>query len=113
MNYLSVEIYKSNYKSKTNISESYTKFAIECESGNLKKEDLQGCGIIRLVKGNLENTVKALFVDDNGALINGGSCAMFGGYYICSSDSRFSATAHKISGVKTYTPVPLHDRFEY
>lgn len=37
---------------------------------------------------------------------------MMGGCYVASSDGRFAAAVEKITGVRFYGAVPLHDRFE-
>jgi hypothetical protein len=45
-------------------------------------------------------------------LIDSGKWVMFGGAYICSTDSRFSEAVQKLSGYDHGFPVALHDRVE-
>lgn len=116
MKYLTVELLKGSYTSQMNFTDKFTKFAIECEEGNYKKEDLKGYIILRLVKGNLPNTIKAVVIDtDNNVLsFKNHNSPMFGGYYLTSSDSRFSNICKNIIGLNIHFgyPVPVHDRFE-
>lgn len=112
MKYLPVKLYKSDYIGTLNLSEKFTDFVIECPNGNLTKDEINGRGIIRIVKGNLPNTAKTIFVDSDGNVINSGRLGMFGGYFVYTSDSRFSELANKIRGFDVYAPVALHDRFE-
>ena len=113
MNYLSVEIYKSSYNCTLNFSNNFQKFVIECPSGNITKEHIEGYGIIKIVKGNIDNTAKAVFVDIDGNEIHKSGCnRMAGGHFVYCSDSRFNELTAQIIGIKTYAPVSLHDRFE-
>jgi len=119
MKYLGVDIYKtSTYNScPLNYSDKFTKFVIECEKGNLSKEDIEGYAIIRIVKGNLPNTLKAVIIDPttNQKLVLNKAVEMFGGYYVVTSDSRFSELCKAILGLDIHFsyPIPLHDRYEY
>jgi len=118
MKYLSVEIYKnSSYNCPLNYSEKFKKFVIECEDGNLSKQDIEDYCIIRIVKGNLPNTLKAVIIDPNTnqkLFFSNKSSEMFGGYYIKTSDSRFNELCKSILGLNIHFnyPIPLHDRFE-
>lgn len=117
MRYLKVEILKGSYTSNLNYSENANNFVIECNEGNYQRHELEGCLIIRLVKGNLPNTIKAVIIDpetNEPLMIKNHLSPMFGGYYVTTSDSRFTKLCSKIVGLNAHFsyPVPLHDRFE-
>ena len=63
---------------------------------------------IKLVKGNLPGTIKAVPVVTPSGVLG----PMMGGSYVVSSDGRFADEVERILGYKSSAPVPLHDRFE-
>ncbi len=66
---------------------------------------------VRIVRGNVPGTIKALVADDQGNPLQGRS--MMGGCYLASSDGRFAAECERVLGYIFYAAVPLHDRYEF
>ena len=66
--------------------------------------------LAKLVPGVRDGTIKVVPVDANGQELDGWS--MFGGNFAYSSDSRFHEAVERITGHRSYGPVPIHDRFE-
>lgn len=65
--------------------------------------------VVKLVKGNINNTAKIVPVHEDGNEIQG---TMFGGSFVTTSDSRFRRAVEVITGSVFFGAVPLHNRIE-
>ena len=101
MNYLSVNVYTSGYGDCSNggiTARQPERLVVPCVDGHLTEENVRDSGYTILVPA--EKGGHANFVQEGEK-----RWTMFGGNYVCSSDSRFGQAYGR-------QPIAVHDRIE-